>query len=47
MNERALPGDVVFVPIKTNSTDLLSKIAQISSILFQFGLAAATVAAID
>jgi protein involved in polysaccharide export with SLBB domain len=47
MNERALPGDVVFVPIKTNRGDLLSRIAQVSSILFQFGLAAATVAAIN
>ncbi|MDG6079367.1 capsule biosynthesis protein [Erythrobacter litoralis] len=43
----ALPGDVVFVPIKTQSRDLLAKIAQVSSILFQFGLSAATVAAID
>lgn len=42
----ALPGDVVFVPIKTKQTDLLAKIAQISAILFQFGLSAATVAAI-
>lgn len=47
MSERALPGDVVFVPIKTKQGDLLSRIAQISSILFQVGLAAATVAAIN
>lgn len=47
MNERALPGDVVFVPIKTNRSDLLSWIGQVSSIMFQFGLAAATVTAIN
>lgn len=47
MNERALPGDVVFVPIKTNRGDLLTRILQVSSILFQFGLAAATVSAIN
>ena len=47
LNAAALPGDVVFVPIKTQSRDLLAKIAQISSILFQFGLSAATVAAIN
>lgn len=43
----ALPGDVVFVPVKVNSTDILGKIAQISSVLFQLGIAAATVAAIN
>ncbi len=47
MGEEALPGDVIFVPVKTSSKDLLTKIGQISSIIFQFGIAAATVAAID
>lgn len=47
MGARALPGDVVFVPIKTSSRDLLAKIAQVTSILFQFGLSAATVGAIN
>ena len=42
----ALPGDVLFVPVKTTSRDLLAKIAQISTVLFQFGLSAATIAAI-
>lgn len=46
LSARALPGDVVFVPVRTQSRDVLAKVAQISSILFQFGLAAATVAAI-
>lgn len=47
MNASALPGDVVFVPVKTTSRDLLTKIGQVTSILFQFGIAAATVAAIE
>lgn len=47
LGDSALPGDVVFIPVKTSSTDLLTKIGQISTILFQFGIAAATVAAID
>ena len=42
----ALPGDVIFVPIKTTSTDLLARIQQISSTIFQFGLSAATVVAV-
>lgn len=47
LNERALPGDVVFVPVRTQTRDIIAKIAQVSSIMFQFGLAAATVAAIN
>lgn len=47
MAETALPGDVVFVPVRANSTDLLGKIAQISTVLFQLGIAAATVMAIN
>jgi protein involved in polysaccharide export with SLBB domain len=47
LSARALPGDVVFVPVRTQSRDVLAKVAQVSSILFQFGLAAATVAAIN
>jgi 2-phosphoglycolate phosphatase len=43
----ALPGDVVFVPVKTRETDILAKIAQISTVLFQLGLAAATVLAVN
>lgn len=46
LGERALPGDVIFVPIKTASRNFIDRLAQISSILFQFGLSAATVAAI-
>ena len=47
LNDRGDPGDVVFVPVKTSSRDLLARIAQIASIVFQFGLTAATVGALD
>lgn len=47
LNAKALPGDVVFVPIRTQTNDIFAKIAQISTIVFQLGLAAATVAAIN
>lgn len=40
------PGDVVFVPVKTQSSSLLAKIKDISTIIFQLGLSAAVVAAI-
>jgi protein involved in polysaccharide export with SLBB domain len=36
-----IPGDVIFVPIKTQSSSVWAKIQQISSILFQFGFSAA------
>lgn len=42
----ALPGDVVFVPIKTQSSSLLAKIRDISAIIFQIGLSAAAFVAI-
>lgn len=42
-----LPGDTVFVPIKTQSSSIWAKIRDISTILFQFGLTAAAVAAIN
>jgi protein involved in polysaccharide export with SLBB domain len=46
LNAAVLPGDVIFVPVKTQGSSLLAKIRDISSIVFQFGLSAATVAAI-
>lgn len=46
LRARALPGDVVFVPIQTNRVDVFARIAQLTSILFQVGLAAATIQAI-
>lgn len=47
LNAAALPGDVVFVPVKTSSTSILDRLTQFATIVFQFGIAAATVAAID
>jgi protein involved in polysaccharide export with SLBB domain len=41
----ALPGDVIFVPVKT-SGGLFEKILAVSSVIFQFGLTAATLVAI-
>jgi polysaccharide biosynthesis/export protein len=46
MSQRVLPGDVVFVPTKTQNVSLLSRIAQIGAILFQGALGAATVVAV-
>lgn len=47
MNARVLPGDTVFVPIKTQSSSLLAKIRDIAQIFFGFGLSAAAIAAIN
>lgn len=44
LSERILPGDVIFVPTKTQNVSLLQKIAQITGILFQTGLNAAALA---
>ena len=38
-----LPGDVVFVPIKTQSNSFWTKLRDITAILFQVGLGAATI----
>lgn len=46
LSARALPGDVVFVPVKTGSTSLWSKIKDITQMIFQLGLGAATVVAV-
>lgn len=46
LDQVALAGDTVFVPIKTQSSSVLSKIRDISSVIFQLGLGAAAVAAI-
>ena len=47
MNATVLPGDTVFVPIKTQSSSVWAKIRDISQIVFQFGLSAAALAAIN
>jgi protein involved in polysaccharide export with SLBB domain len=47
LSAHVLPGDVIFVPIKTRSYSLLAKLRDITQILFQLGLSAAAVAAIQ
>lgn len=47
LNQRVLPGDVVFVPVRTQNTSLLAKLGQIAAIVFQFGVSAAALAAIN
>lgn len=47
INAHVLPGDTVFVPIKTQSSSVWAKIRDISAIVFQFGLTAAAIAAIN
>lgn len=47
MSAQVQPGDVVFVPVKTHSASFWAKLKDIAQIVFQFGLSAATVAAID
>ncbi len=46
LNAIALPGDVVFVPVKTQSTSILAKIRDISAIIFQIGISAAAFVAV-
>ena len=41
------PGDVIFVPVKAQSSSVWAKIKDIVQIVFQLGLGAATVAAIN
>lgn len=45
LTARVLPGDVVFVPVRTSSNSLFAKIRDIAQVLFQFGLSAAVVTA--
>jgi hypothetical protein len=47
LSSRPLPGDVVFVPVKSQSSSLLAKLRDIATILFQFGISAAAVAALQ
>lgn len=42
----ALPGDVVFVPVRTRTTSIWAKIREVSSVVFQLGLTAAVVGAL-
>lgn len=43
LRAQALPGDIVFVPIRTQSNDILQKIRDITAIIFQLGVTAAAV----
>lgn len=43
---RVLPGDVIFVPVKTQSTSIWARIREISTMVFQLGITAAAIAAI-
>lgn len=47
LDAEVLPGDAIFVPIRTQYSGVLAKIRDISTILFQFGVTAAAVAAIQ
>lgn len=42
----ALPGDVIFMPVKTQSSSLFAKLRDISTTVFQFGLSAAAFIAV-
>ncbi len=46
LHERVLPGDTIFVPVKTQSGSFWSKFKDITQTLFQLGLSAATVVAV-
>ncbi|MCW1429334.1 SLBB domain-containing protein [Novosphingobium sp. JCM 18896] len=46
LNAHVLPGDVIFVPVRTQSTSVWTKIREISTIIFQMGVSAAALAAI-
>lgn len=46
LDAAALPGDVLFVPVRTQSSTLLAKIKDITQIIFQLGISAAALAAI-
>ncbi|RZJ99502.1 MAG: capsule biosynthesis protein [Novosphingobium sp.] len=46
LNAYVLPGDVIFVPVRTQSTSVWTKIREISTIIFQMGVSAAALAAI-
>jgi protein involved in polysaccharide export with SLBB domain len=46
LNARVLPGDIIFVPVKTQTGGFWAKFKDITQTLFQLGLSAATVAAV-
>lgn len=46
LGDRVLPGDVIFVPVKTQSGGFWTKLKDITTTLFQLGLSAATITAV-
>jgi protein involved in polysaccharide export with SLBB domain len=46
INARVLPGDVIFVPVKTQTNAFWARFKDITQTLFQLGLSAATVVAV-
>jgi protein involved in polysaccharide export with SLBB domain len=46
LNAPALPGDVIFMPVRTQSNNLLARIRDISTIIFQLGITTAALIAI-
>ncbi len=46
LDDRVLPGDVIFVPVKTQSGGFWTKFKDITTTLFQLGLSAATITAV-
>ncbi len=47
MKARALPGDVLFVPLRTTKSDIWQRIRDITSVIFQLGVTAAAVNSIN
>jgi protein involved in polysaccharide export with SLBB domain len=43
MNAQALPGDVVFVPVRTKTSSIWAQLREITAVVFQIGLTAAIV----
>lgn len=46
LNAPALPGDVIFMPVKTENNNLLARIRDISTIIFQLGITTAALVAL-
>ena len=46
MGSLTLPGDTIIVPIKTQNVSILSKLLDVSQIIFQFGLTAAAISSL-
>ena len=46
LKARVLPGDVVFVPVRSQASSFWTKFREITTTLFQLGLSAATVSAV-